>query len=320
MEKVEDIPIFARIMPRSKYLLLLKMFHMDNNELQAPGDRLHKFFPLLLTILRRFLTAYYPHQPLCIDESILKFKGRLAFKQYIPNKRHRFGVKLFIFCDSITGYILNFKIYTGKIEAIEDEKQSTSMKTVLNLLKPYLNRDHVLHIDNFYTSPSLFYKLYDAKTNACGTIRTNRRGLPKFPKIKKGERVVRVLDGDYSKFLAIKWCDKRDVHIFTSNHDDSLVTTIKDKKTEFIQKRKCIVEYHKFMGLVDKVDMQLSFTDADRKTIKWCGVCISKKIIYIYKNFTTIGIHIKTLIQNCCLSQPYIELCNYIEKPSKNLS
>lgn len=77
--------------------------------------------------------------------------------------------------------------------------------------------------------------------------------------------------------MAIKWCVKRDVYVLTSNHDDSLVTTKKkDKKTgEFIQKPKCIVEYNKFMGLMDKMDMQLSFTESYRKTIKWY-----KKVVF----------------------------------------
>lgn len=89
----------------------------------------------------------HPHQPLYIDESILKFKSRLTFTQYIPSKRHRFGVKFFVLCDFITGYILNFEIYTGKIDANKDEKQPISMKTVLNLLKPYLNKGHVFYVD-----------------------------------------------------------------------------------------------------------------------------------------------------------------------------
>ena len=103
-------------------------------------------------------------------------------------------------------------------------------------MKPYLDKGHSLYIDNFYTSPSLFHSLYHTKTNACGTVRTNRRGMPKFPKIKKGERSVRVLDEDYCKLIAMKWCDRRDVHMLSSIHDDSMVITQrKDKKTgEFI--------------------------------------------------------------------------------------
>ena len=36
----------------------------------------------------------------------------LSFKQYIPSKKSRFGVKFFILCDCDTKFILNFIIYT----------------------------------------------------------------------------------------------------------------------------------------------------------------------------------------------------------------
>ena len=41
------------------------------------------------------------------------YKGRLTFKQYIPSKRSRFGIKLFVLCDCKTGTILDFIVYTG---------------------------------------------------------------------------------------------------------------------------------------------------------------------------------------------------------------
>lgn len=78
---------------------------MNNNSHQVKGDRLHKLNPLIFTIIGKFQDTYYPQKQLCIDESIIRFKGRLSFKQYIPSKRHRFGVKLFVLCDSATSYI-----------------------------------------------------------------------------------------------------------------------------------------------------------------------------------------------------------------------
>jgi len=33
-----------------------------------------------------FKTASYPYEKLCIDESLLLFKGRCYFKQYIPKE------------------------------------------------------------------------------------------------------------------------------------------------------------------------------------------------------------------------------------------
>lgn len=41
------------------------------------------------------------------------------------------------------------------------------------------------------------------------------------------------------------------------------------KTGEKKKKPKCVLEYNKKMGLVDKVDMQLSFSESIRKTMKW---------------------------------------------------
>ena len=40
--------------------------------------------------------------------------GRLSWKQYIPLKRSRWGIKFFVLCDSALGYIWNTFIYVGK--------------------------------------------------------------------------------------------------------------------------------------------------------------------------------------------------------------
>ena len=45
---------------------------------------------------------------------MLKFKGRLYFKQYLPMKPVKWGIKLFALCDSETGAVLKFFVYTGK--------------------------------------------------------------------------------------------------------------------------------------------------------------------------------------------------------------
>ena len=41
------------------------------------------------------------------------WKGRLQFKQYIPNKRSRFGIKYSSLCES-TGYMWNSFVYLIK--------------------------------------------------------------------------------------------------------------------------------------------------------------------------------------------------------------
>jgi len=41
---------------------------------------------------------------LAVDKVIVKFKGRVIFRQYIPKKRNHFGIKIHELCDE-SGYI-----------------------------------------------------------------------------------------------------------------------------------------------------------------------------------------------------------------------
>lgn len=50
---------------------------------------------------------------MCIDELLVKFMGQLAFKQYIKNKRDRFGIEEFKLCISPC-YTIAIKVYCGK--------------------------------------------------------------------------------------------------------------------------------------------------------------------------------------------------------------
>ncbi|XP_067939831.1 piggyBac transposable element-derived protein 4-like [Watersipora subatra] len=47
------------------------------------------------------------------NESLLAWKGRLSFRQYIPSKRSRFGIKLFALCDPVSGYVHKLSVYIG---------------------------------------------------------------------------------------------------------------------------------------------------------------------------------------------------------------
>jgi len=51
-----------------------------------------------------------PDEDLAVDETIVPFRGRLWFRQYIPGKS---GVKLFKLYGT-NGYTYNVQIYAGK--------------------------------------------------------------------------------------------------------------------------------------------------------------------------------------------------------------
>ena len=79
-----------------------------------PGyDPLFKLRPFLDPLLKSFQKTYHPGREVSIDESMIGFKGRLSFIQYMPKKPTKWGMKAFVLADSKTGYTYNWRLYTG---------------------------------------------------------------------------------------------------------------------------------------------------------------------------------------------------------------
>ena len=77
----------------------MKFLHFNDNanptfDINDDGrDRLHKVRPLIELLHDHCKRVYTPGQNVSVDESLVLFKGRLHFKQYIRTKRARFGTK-----------------------------------------------------------------------------------------------------------------------------------------------------------------------------------------------------------------------------------
>ena len=95
-------------MNRNRFLTLLRFLHSNDNEQQITDANLYKITSVINHLRTVFGESLVPCQNLCIDESLVLWKGRLSFKQYIPSKRRRFGIKLFLLCDVHTGNISDF--------------------------------------------------------------------------------------------------------------------------------------------------------------------------------------------------------------------
>jgi len=48
-----------------------------------------------------------------IDEAMVKFKGRVFFRQYMPKKPTKWGIKVWMLAESKTGYMSNLDVYLG---------------------------------------------------------------------------------------------------------------------------------------------------------------------------------------------------------------
>ena len=151
---------------------------------------------------------------------MIKFKGRLGFRQYLPSKPTKWGIKLWALCEAITGYLSRFKVYTGKEGGRADYR--LSFRVVTDLLAHLTHQNLRVYFDNFYTGKELLLFLLARGIYACGTIRANRRGLPtnllprNLPNNMR-RHDYRVAQNNDLSFTA--WKDTKTVLVLSNFHD-----------------------------------------------------------------------------------------------------
>lgn len=215
-------------------------------------------------IVPKLMSAVNAQEDVCIDETIIPFRGRLIFRQYVPNKKHRYGVKIFKLCLS-SGYTWSVKVYAGK-EATTGI--SVPQKVVMELINPLLDAGRTLYCDNWYTSVSLANQLLRRNTHLVGTLRSNRKGNPKQvidAKLKKGETIAAQ---SANKITVLKWQDKRAVLLLSTKHNDEIVDVC-GKNGVVVRKPKIVEDYNTAKAFIDLSDQMSSYSTVLRRTIKW---------------------------------------------------
>ena len=270
-----ETPFFQKTMPRNRFLALLAFMHLVNNDNQPARadpnrDKLFKIRPLVDHLNTRFASVYYPEQQLAVDESMMPFRGRVEFRLYLPSKPIRYGMKLYLCCESSSGYVLHMKFYTGANTT--GPERGHGEQVVRDVTEAYMGVGHTIYMDSFFSTPGLYEHLLQQNTTACGTVNRNRKGLPKdicskTKKLKRGEVAVRQRNG----VLAARYKDNKDLMLLSTSHTCQPINTRKRKRgtDEAIIKPEIVLEYNKFMKGVDQVDQYLAFYSFNRKTVKW---------------------------------------------------
>ena len=108
---------------------------------------------------------------------MIKFKRRSSIKQYLPLKPIKKCYKVWSLCDPITAYLFNYQIYLGKEETSEKEIPLDEC-VVFDLISGHNFQGKHLYFDDFFTSLRLLENLKLQNIKACGTIRSDRVGIP----------------------------------------------------------------------------------------------------------------------------------------------
>ncbi|CAK9833715.1 PiggyBac transposable element-derived protein 4 [Anthophora retusa] len=252
-----------KIMCRDRFQILLRMLHFADNTKVDASNRLSKVEFILNELNSNFKKYYDPTEMLCIDESIMPFRGRIVFRQYMKQKRHRYGIKIFKLCCT-NNYTYSYRVYTGKTL---DKESKTPTNVVLNLCESLFEKGHTLCTDNYYTSVDLANKLISKNMHLIGTLRPNRKENPKAvvtAKLRRGEVIARE---NRNGITVMKWKDKRDVLVLSTKHSNEMENAT--TRTGVSWKPKIIIDYNKGKTPIDLSDQMSSYSSPLRRALKW---------------------------------------------------
>ncbi|KAF2886011.1 hypothetical protein ILUMI_20162 [Ignelater luminosus] len=122
-------PIFNRTMSRSRFTTISQCLRFDNAELPTLQN------------------SYIPYENLTVDEQLLTFRSRCLFKQFIPSKPEKYGIKIWAACGSQTLFIYNCQIYIDKTG--DQRERNQGKRVVLDMTKGLETSERNVTTDNF---------------------------------------------------------------------------------------------------------------------------------------------------------------------------
>lgn len=95
---ITQSPNLNNTMPRNHFHMVNSFLHFANNEnsMECDADRydpLFKIRPVFRNSEERFSALYIPDQHLGVDEMMVRWKGKMGFKQYMPQEPVKWGIK-----------------------------------------------------------------------------------------------------------------------------------------------------------------------------------------------------------------------------------
>uniref|UniRef100_A0A669C9C5 PiggyBac transposable element-derived protein domain-containing protein n=1 Tax=Oreochromis niloticus TaxID=8128 RepID=A0A669C9C5_ORENI len=242
---------------------IIRFDNQDDRPARQQRDKLAAIRTVWDKWVHRLPLFYNPGPNVTIDEQLMPFRGRCLFRQYIPSKPAKYGIKIWAACDATSSYAWNLQVYTGKPDGGAPEKNQGT-RVVLDLTQGFSG--HNITCDNFFTSHKLGQEVLKRKLTMVGTIRKNKSELP--PQLMtmknrpvKSSKFVYTADTSLVSYVPKKG---ENVVLMSTLHRDGRVCDQDHQKPEII------MDYNATKGGVDNMDKLVTAYSCKRRTLRWC--------------------------------------------------
>ena len=175
--------LFRATMSLERFEQLKAALRFDDPLRRDREERIAAIRSVVDTFNDKMLETYTPGPYLTIDEMLVEFHGRVGFKQFIPTKPGKFGIKVFWVVDAENTIPLKCIVFTGSQTLPESERDKPfSYAITKELMKPFAGKGRNVTADNYFCSSLIANDLLSDNTTIVGTIRQNRKEIPSAAK------------------------------------------------------------------------------------------------------------------------------------------
>ncbi|XP_051982284.1 piggyBac transposable element-derived protein 4-like [Xyrauchen texanus] len=257
--------IFPATMSLKTFHVFSRVIRFDDKETRQgrrERDKLAAIRVVWDKWVQRLPFLYNPGPHITVDECLVPFRGCCPFRQYIPSKPAKYGIKIWDSCDAQSSYAWNMQVYTGKSPGEAPEKNQ-GMRVVLDMAEG-LN-GHNITCNNFFTSYALGEELLKRKVTMLGTVRKNKPELPSELLAMKNRKVTSSMFAFTEKATVVSYCPKKgkNVLLMSTMHKDAVLSTREDRKPQMV------LDYNETKGGVDNLDKVTATYSCRRMTARW---------------------------------------------------
>ncbi|XP_023212527.1 uncharacterized protein LOC111615331 [Centruroides sculpturatus] len=175
------VEVFRLTMSLQCFRFLLCCIRFDSKVTRLEKRKVDKLAPirdLFEMFVENCVKNYSPSKFVTIDEMLVAFRGKCPFRQYIPSKPSKYGIKIQAMADAKTYYVCKIEIYAGKQPDGPFKVDNSANGVVSRLISEISGSGRNVTFDND-SFPLVKMLMEVHKLSSVGTLRKNKREIPK---------------------------------------------------------------------------------------------------------------------------------------------
>ena len=256
-------------MSQNRYQQILRVLWFDDPNSRRRNRSEDKFHPIRNVFEQWDLNlrdAYTPGPHMSVNEQLVGFRGRCRFRQYIPSKFGKYGIKMWAICKANTSYAWKMQVYSEKNPAVGREVNQGT-RVVKDLVKKLNILGEIILAIIFVRTPiALARDLLKKKLTLVGAIWKNKpKLLPQFT-VAKGCDITSTIFGFQNDAMIASYCPQKEyvVNMFSTMHSLPEIASNSAEK-----KPKVILYYNSTKSGVDILNGTVRTYTCKRMTRRW---------------------------------------------------